>query len=190
MPPRAENSKRVALILRGPPGAGKTTLIKSLLAARSAAGETCARAHLDDGWGPGEVRRQGSGTPAKRYHDLVQRPETLLVVDLALAEPEFAQIPEPGASRAPNDWVDLLKKERDIVLVRLRVPWVVSEQRIRQRQPIQWFHPWGHAVISEDAWRFADTVGLPEVLIDATRAEAAVLQDVAALLPAVVQSTP
>jgi hypothetical protein len=174
-----------ALILRGPPGVGKTTLIGSLIEARRAQGETCARAHLDDGWGAGEVRRTPGAPVEQRYPDLVNRPEDLLVVDLCLAEPDFAQTDEPGANRRPREWVDLLRAERDpIVLVRLRAPWwPICHHRVQQREGrIGWNHPWAHAVLNEDAWRFADTVGLNEHLIDAARPAAAVLADVLQLL--------
>lgn len=173
-----------ALIVRGPPGSGKTTLVEAVLAKGRAQGVSCARVHLDDGWGPGEVHRQRGATAAARYPCLVQRPESLLVVDLALGEPGFAQTDELGATRRPREWVALLQRQHDVVLVRLRAPWLVCQARIQaRRQQVAWIHPWGHAVINDDAWRFAETAGLRETIVDAERPAADVLADVLALLP-------
>jgi RecA/RadA recombinase len=173
-----------ALIVRGPPGSGKSTLVDSLVAQRKAAGQTCEKVHLDDGWNPGEVHRQPAATAATRYPSLVLRRESLLVVDLALAEPAFAQTDELGASRRPREWVALLQRNHDVLLVRLRARWATCEPRILAREGrIAWWHVWGHAVIQEDAWRFAERVGLSETLVDAERPAAAVLADVAKLLP-------
>jgi hypothetical protein len=142
---------------------------------------------LDEGWGPGEVHRQRGADAATRYRSLVGRPESLLVVDLALAEPDYAQTDERGASRNPREWVALLQRDRDVLLVRLRARWASCGPRIQAREGgIAWVHPWAHAVIQEDAWRFAEKVGLEETLVDAERPAAAVLADVASLLPTVV----
>src|SRR5579883_850664 len=100
-----------ALIFRGPPGAGKTTLVDSLLAERRAHGEPCAYVHMDEGWGAAEFRRTPGAPAESRYRDLVARPEPLLVIDLCLAEPDFAQTAERGASRNPREWVTLLQHE-------------------------------------------------------------------------------
>jgi hypothetical protein len=90
---------RVAIILRGPPGAGKSrvaTLIQ----------ERCSwvrHVTLDDGWGPGEFRYRGGRL---RYQDLAHAAEQVLLVELGWGEPLDQS--SPGATTNPDEWYKVL----------------------------------------------------------------------------------
>jgi hypothetical protein len=180
--PKKAGPKPRAIVLRGPPGVGKTTVIELLLDLFRDRGLSCARVHLDDGWGPGEFRRVRADPVAARYRDLYRRPEAILLVDLCVGEPEFGTTSERGASRNPSEWVAMLRAERDVKLVRLTASWPALVQRLRsrpRRQEPALVHAWAYAWINSDGWNFASNAGLPEAVIDA---ESKTSQQVAAAI--------
>ncbi|HEX4609049.1 MAG TPA: hypothetical protein VH092_12655, partial [Urbifossiella sp.] len=83
-----------AIILRGPPGVGKTT-VRELL--RSHLGRTARHINLDEYWGKGEWRYS---QPDFRYADLQLATEPVLLVELGWGEPPGLAF--PGATRGAN----------------------------------------------------------------------------------------
>jgi hypothetical protein len=118
---------RVAIVLRGPPCGGKTTVLRFLRARLP----TSASVSLDDGWSKGE-RRFG----ADRYGDLRAKGDPLLV-ELGFGEPEGLSF--PGATRNPREWVDILMAEgRAVFLFLLKPPLAELDRRIQaDRSPHQ-----------------------------------------------------
>ena len=85
-----KSAAKIALILRGPPGAGKSTVAKILLALCPSS----VWVELDRHWGKGEKRFLKSG----RYWDL-RDPRKVLIVELGWGEPLGGRF--PGATRNP-----------------------------------------------------------------------------------------
>jgi hypothetical protein len=92
---------RIAIVIRGPAGVGKTETFRAIDRRCRALGESACTVNLDDHWGPNEMRRR-PGQPEARYADLVGRSVSILMVQLSLAEPEWGQTDEEGASRKPD----------------------------------------------------------------------------------------
>src|SRR5260370_30395723 len=100
---------RIAIVLRGPTGSGKSTVRKTIAVKCAAAGITCACVTLDQGWAQGEWRARAVGAPATRYADLGgRRAEAVLLVELRLGEPKDTLRPETGATRRPPEWGSVL----------------------------------------------------------------------------------
>ena len=90
-----------------------------------------------------------------------------------------------GPSRNPAEWLDLLRLEREVVLVCLRAPWSIVTRGVEARgHQVAWFHRWTHERYEENAWRFAQKAGLPEVVLDVSlMTPRQVLEIVMKLLP-------
>jgi hypothetical protein len=96
--------RRVAIIVRGSPGSGKSTIVGHLL--RHYVGSVFA--NLDNGWVMGEWRANGGDG---RYADL-RDPSDILLVELAYGEPTHEGL---GATRNPREWIDILEgNEREL----------------------------------------------------------------------------
>jgi hypothetical protein len=95
-------ARKLAIVLRGAPGTGKTTLSNTL---RQHFGLLKAsHAKLDDGWGQGEKRFAGRD----RYGDLRGQPDVLLI-ELGYGEPlgeSFA-----GATKNPREWLSVIEND-------------------------------------------------------------------------------
>ena len=83
--------RKVAIVLRGPPGAGKSNVARALELLHSNSG----RVELDQYWGIGEKRFVGSC----RYWDL-RNPPDFLIVELGYGEPDGEAF--PGATKCPR----------------------------------------------------------------------------------------
>lgn len=92
----------IAIVLRGPPGAGKTPIAEEL---RSRLTLSSAFVRLDDGWCAGEQRFLGQA----RYNDL-HDPAAVLIVELGWGEPNPPSF--FGATMNPAEWVAVLKADR------------------------------------------------------------------------------
>lgn len=93
---------RIAIVLRGPPGAGKTPIANAICSRISVPTKFVV---LDEGWCAGEKRFD----PTTRYDDLRSSAD-VLIVELGWAEPSpplFA-----GATLNPSEWLRVLEEER------------------------------------------------------------------------------
>lgn len=93
---------RKAIILRGAPGSGKTTVAKTLRDHLGLA--QSSHVSLDDGWCPGEQRYSGIG----RYDDLRGHSDYLLI-ELGYGEPLGEGF--EGATKNPAEWVAVLEDD-------------------------------------------------------------------------------
>jgi hypothetical protein len=114
-------SRKVAIILRGPPGAGKTAVAREL---RRRLQVTNSFVILDNFWYPGEQRFEG---PA-RYSDLVDDCDAL-IVELGYGEPEPENF--AGATKNPGEWLHILEAAgREVFLFLLWAP--IDESLLRK----------------------------------------------------------
>jgi ATPase family associated with various cellular activities (AAA) len=96
-----DEPEKVAIVLHGPPGVGKTTIWKAIKARQQSA----RFLSLDDGWMPGEHRMLGGPC---RYADLRQAQEHVLVVEIGSGE--LPDLNAPGATRAAGEWIAALRE--------------------------------------------------------------------------------
>ena len=96
-------SDKVAVLLHGPPCAGKTQ-VKLAISALAEPG-VVRHLSLDEGWGVGQQRHSGG---SQRYSDIVSTTESVLVIELGCGEP--ADLSFDGATRAAAEWVGILRK--------------------------------------------------------------------------------
>jgi len=154
----------MAVIVRGPTAAGKSTVISAIEAGCAARRLSCRRVSLDDGWGA-EERRSRPGPASERYRDL-STDEDVVIVELAWGEPVGGA---PGATRAPNEWVDLLRHERQVFCIRLSGPKALLVRRRQGRsvgaygQLEDIIHK--HVEIEAGTHRFHGVAGLDELVI-------------------------
>jgi hypothetical protein len=115
-------TQKVAVILRGPPGAGKTPVADEL---RKRGRGTTGFARLDDFWCFGEKRFAGHC----RYWDLADNADAL-IVELGYGEPS----PEVflGASRNPGEWLTVLEAAgREVFFFLL---WIPLAEALKRKQ--------------------------------------------------------
>jgi hypothetical protein len=119
-------SVRKAIILRGPPGVGKSAVCKLL---RSHIGESARHIDLDAYWGKGEWRYSH---PEFRYADLQLAQEPVLIVELAWGEPDGLAF--PGATRGADEWMGMLQQaKREVVAFYLTAEWGDILKRLTER---------------------------------------------------------
>ncbi|MCE9567026.1 MAG: hypothetical protein K8U57_33910 [Planctomycetes bacterium] len=117
---------RKAIILRGPPGVGKSVVRESL---RRELGPAARHINLDAYWGKGEWRYS---QPDFRYADLQLALEPVLLVEFAWGEPEG--LPFPGATRGADEWVNILQNaKREIFPFLLTAAWSDILKRLTGR---------------------------------------------------------
>jgi thymidylate kinase len=106
-------ARKIAIVLRGPPGSGKTEVAQVLEGLFSG---RCAFVNLDQFWVQGEKRFVGSC----RYWDL-DDPRDVLIIELGYGEPWPRSF--DGATRNPKEWLRVLQNaKREVFLFRLDVP--------------------------------------------------------------------
>jgi predicted ATPase len=136
-----KGAMKKAIILRGPPAAGKTKTTEALLQRLGLPSPPVPgkRISLDDGWGTGEIRL--SPDP---YSDVAAASEEVVILELGCGEIYFrAQLDSqacwlldarPGATRNPKEWVDLLKSQgRDTRSFLLWAPWAFIQEAEKAR---------------------------------------------------------
>lgn len=117
---------RKAIILRGPPGVGKSA-VSTLL--RRHLGKAARHINLDAYWGKGEWRY---AQPEFRYADLQLAPEDVLVVEFAWGEPDGLAF--PGATRGADEWMGILRLAgREIFPFFLTAEWGAILKRLMER---------------------------------------------------------
>ncbi|OWK36746.1 hypothetical protein [Fimbriiglobus ruber] len=127
-----------AIILRGPPGVGKSAVRKQL---QAHLGKSGRHINLDAYWGKDEWRY---AEPEFRYADLQLAKEPVLVVELAWGEPDG--LTSPGATRGANEWMGILQKvKREIYPFFLTAEWKDILKRLTDRNG----HEANHNVLAE-----------------------------------------
>jgi hypothetical protein len=132
-------ARHIAIVLHGPPCAGKTTISKQIRQRHSQA----THISLDEGWSAGEVRYRG-GTG--RYADPATAQATVLIVEIGCGEP--VDLAFPGATRAANEWVDVIRGSgRTLFPFLVWAEWQDEIARIEKRWQQQ---PWALGGIWHD----------------------------------------
>ena len=125
--------ERKAIILRGPPGVGKSAVRKSL---QYHLGKSARHVDLDAYWGEGEWRYE---QPAFRYADLQLAPEPVVVVELAWGEPDGLAF--PGATRGADEWLGILQRDkREVFAFFLTAEWNDILKRLTDRHGREGHH--------------------------------------------------
>ncbi len=113
-------ARKIAIVLRGPPGSGKTEVSRSL---EGLFAGRCAIANLDQFWVQGEKRFGGRC----RYWDL-DDPREVLIIELGYGEPWPRSF--DGATKNPKEWLQVLQEaQRQVFLFLLHIPG--DESRLR-----------------------------------------------------------
>ena len=114
-------ARRVALVLRGAPGAGKSPVADALREHYPLS--KSSHVSLDTFWGPGEKRSAGHC----RYWDLRDQPD-VLIIELGYGEPEGRSF--LGATKNPREWVSILENDgREIFFFLLQVSQCEGKRR-------------------------------------------------------------
>jgi len=110
--------KRLAVVLRGPMGVGKSTLRKSFRQ------KFCSFTDVDFD--------ERYNRTSNRYGDLCGLPHELLFIEICCGEPHDLSF--PGPSRDAETWTTLLKNDgREILFFRLWIDWETSMEKIQER---------------------------------------------------------
>jgi hypothetical protein len=176
----ADANGPIALVLRGPGCVGKSTVLTEIQRVWRANGRSVRVVRLDDGWADGELRRK-DGPAEERYPELVEERADLLLVRLGWGEPNWGMTSRLGASRRPQEWVDLLKARYRVIHVRLSAPWPILRDRLSISKPSHGpsldTYAYIYEQIERDLIRFVENAGLPELVVDTTKLEVADVAD-------------
>src|SRR5260370_38635997 len=97
---------KLLIILRGPPGTGKTTVAEEILRIANETGRTAAIVNLDHDWCAHQ--RPAKQSSEEKYPELVSRMEDVLVVELAQVEPSLLGVWDDSATPNSPAWLSLL----------------------------------------------------------------------------------
>jgi hypothetical protein len=118
--------RKVAIVLRGPPGGGKSNVASALQLLYP----NSARVELDRYWGNGEKRFVGTC----RYWDVRNQPD-FLIIELGYGEPACEVF--PGATKNPREWVSILENDtREVFFFCLEVSEAECLQRVKCRNDL------------------------------------------------------
>lgn len=134
-----------AVVLRGTPGSGKSTIAREMV--HAAAGRATPPIVLDEGWLPGQARYVGG---PGRYADLRAAALPILVAELGWAEPYDMRT--EGATRNPREWMDALEQAgREVHLFRLEVSRDEAVRRVASRgNDAGWGRAWWNCYAHDD----------------------------------------
>ena len=127
--PWVSEHQKLAIILRGPPATGKSTVAEAICASARTCGYSAKVVNLDQGWLAHE-RPSRHGGPA-RYPELVSCSEDLLVVELAQGEPSLLGVAGEGATHNPLEWLSLIMPEWQVFSFLLWADWDQLSARLR-----------------------------------------------------------
>ncbi len=169
---------RKAIILRGPPGVGKSAVCAAL---RGYLGKSARHINLDMYWGKGEWRY---AQPEFRYADLQLATEPVVVVELAWGEPSGLVF--PGATRGAYEWIGILRRaEREIFPFFLTAEWGDILKRLTDRHGRDGHHDvlaeLGRASFYEHKhylFSYPEELGITERPIDTTGKDAGSVAEV------------
>lgn len=114
-------TRRVAIVLRGAPGAGKSPVADALRERYTL--PKSSHVSLDTFWGPGQKRFAGHC----RYWDLRDQPD-VLIIELGYGEPHGGSF--LGATKNPREWVSILENDgREIFFFLLQVSQCEGQRR-------------------------------------------------------------
>jgi hypothetical protein len=160
------SEQRIAILLRGRIGAGKTTVGRIIRKQFDISDD--AFILLDQGWGrrpPDDWRRRARD--ANRYYDLAnQSGRPIVLIELSWGE---------DATLNPREWLDLLEAQgRSVLYFRLVVSLRTSLARMIERGETPHLEdPFLHMPEREPRWiNFADRARLQEIEIDHETASA------------------
>lgn len=159
---------RKAIILRGPPGVGKSAVRKVL---QGHLGKSSRHIDLDSYWGKGEWRY---AQPEFRYADLQLAAEPVVLVELAWGEPDGLDF--PGATRGADEWMGILRwAGREIFPFFLTAKWADILKRLTARHGREGQHnilaELGRASFYEHnhyLFSYPEVPGVTERMIDTT----------------------
>jgi len=157
-----------AIILRGPPGVGKSAVRKQL---QAHLGKSARHIDLDAYWGKGEWRY---AQPEFRYADLQLATEPVVLVEFAWGEPDGLEF--PGATRGAHEWMGILQRaKREIFPFFLTAEWGDILKRLTARHGREGHHnilaELGRASFYEHKhylFSYPDVPGVKERTIDTT----------------------
>ena len=118
-------ARKVAIVLRGPPGAGKTSLANALQALYRLPRNS--HVVLDAFWGKGEKRIASSC----RYWDLRDQSD-VLIIELGYGEPLSESF--TGATKNPREWISILENDgREVFFFLLQISQSEAVRRVSRR---------------------------------------------------------
>jgi hypothetical protein len=177
---------KLLIILRGPPGTGKSTIAKEIRRIVNETGRRAAIVSLDCGWCAHE--RPAKQSSQEKYSELVSRTEDVLVVELAQGEPSLLGVSGDGATHNPQEWLSLVG-DRRVFCFRLWAEWEELRDRLKTR---------GESEASLDFLKkcfdlhrtdplfhnFAERAGIPEMQVDvSTKTEAEIFDTIVSACP-------
>src|SRR5277367_1605436 len=97
--PTRRDAPKLLIILRGPPGTGKSTVADEIRRIAISSSRTAAIVNLDNGWCADQRPAKQEGQ--EKYPELVGRTQDVIIVELAQGEPSLLGVSGDGATHIP-----------------------------------------------------------------------------------------